>query len=568
MLIDYATSTGCEHFSGSPADVRVQQDGFVVAGFWEEHCIECGAPACYGTCEKFEAGPTGRCRRFTGGILPVRGKTGWAAVAFKEWGKLELCFKGRMVACRFARRLMAVDRLLFPFVRLFGCRAWYSNWRYRVLCHYAVLGKRPNSWQFRFYTEKPVDLVAAITHEEKGDLLSERLSVDAGWHAYTFDIPSVDGTLYFRISAINGTPCPVVFDQLEVGTADTSAKKEGAKFVKCVAWDLDNTVWDGVLVNDGPEGVKLRQPVVDVIKQLDQRGVLNSICSKNDYEATWKKLTELGLAEYFVFPQINWMPKSANLQNMAREINIGIDAIALVDDSDHERGEVGENLPMVRIYKDTQVGELLSLPEMNPPVSAESSKRRFSYLAEMTRRQSAATFAGDHAAFLKSCEIKLKLLPLDDAAIKKRCWELVNRTNQLTLAARRYTEESFQALLDTPDATAYAIHCKDKYGDYGIVGFVAVRKIETTYEVSEFVMSCRVAKKQCEFAVVNHLATKAMDEGGAELFAEVVSTGRNKALIEAFDEMPGIAKRDLGERIRYSLSLKGRQEPEIPVSVA
>lgn len=535
---------------------RGQGTDFVAAAFWEEHCVECGAPACYATCEKYESGPGGRCRLFKGGLQHrLNGDVG---VEFKEWGKLELRYVGKMASSRTVRLLRAL-----------GLERLNPEFRYRILCHFLTTAPQPEIWKMRFLVEKPVDLIAAIVDADKGELLSRRIKADAGEHHFEFKVPKLTGTTFFRVSAINGTPCPVVFKEMVVGA--NRPKTNPAQFVKCVAWDLDNTLWDGILSNDGPEGVKLRGEILEAMKTLDSRGILNTICSKNDFDDAWAKLKELGIHEYFVFPQINWNPKSENLKKAAKEINIGIDTFAFVDDSPHERGEVGENLPMVRVFKETEINKLLSDKALNPPVSSESAKRRFSYLAEMTRRTSEASFEGDHDAFLRSCEIVLMLDKLEDEATKKRCWELVNRTNQLTLAARRYAEEEFGQLVKS--AECFAIRCKDKYGDYGIVGFVAVREsgrvegVERVDEVAEFVMSCRVAKKRCEDAVVDALASRAQGQGAKLLFADVVETGRNKALVEAFDALPGIEKQATEKGLRYTLKLTSRKQENIPVEV-
>lgn len=535
---------------------RGQATDYVVAAFWEEHCVECGAPSCYATCEKYEAGPGGRCRLFKGGLK--HRLNGDVSVEFKEWGKLELRYVGKMASSRTVRLLRAL-----------GLERLNPELRYRILCHFLTKVPQPDVWRMTFSVEKPVDLIAAIFDDAKGEVFTQRLTVGEGEHHFEFKIPRLSAPSHFRVSAINGTPCPVVFKEMVVGA--NRPKTNPAQFIKCIAWDLDNTLWNGILANDGPEGVKLRSEVLEVVKTLDSRGILNTICSKNDFDDAWAKLKELGIHEYFVFPQINWNPKSENLKKAAKEINIGIDTFAFVDDSPHERGEVGEYLPMVRVFKETEIDKLLSDKALNPPVSSESSKRRFSYLAEMTRRASEASFEGDHDAFLKACEIKLTLAPLDDEATRKRCWELVNRTNQLTLAARRYTEEEFRSLIKT--AECFAVRCKDKYGDYGIVGFVAVRAngrvegVERGDEVAEFVMSCRVAKKRCEDAVVDSLATRAQKRGAKVLFADVVETGRNKALVEAFDALPGIVKLKASGRLRYALNLLNRRTQDIPVKV-
>ena len=568
MLFDYLdyTKSGVAQKipTGAPLNARFDR---IAINFWEEHCVECGAPECYETCDKFERNPFGRCRRLTYGIARC-GKVGAAQVRFKEWGKLELRCTGWTAPYWVVKAAAFVDYHITPVVRLLGVSKWYYSFRSKALYRFANKRQQPNRWRFSFYNDKPVNLVAAVVQDDIGDVLSAKISVAPGWHEFDYKLPAIAGSSHFRISSITGTECDVIFSEMNVGIVREKSKGTAfAPFVKCVAWDLDNTLWKGVLANDGPEGIRLRSEIIDAVKTLDSRGILNTICSKNDYDCAWTKLKELGIHEYFVFPQINWNPKSENLKKAAKEINIGIDTFAFVDDSAHERGEVEEHLPMVRIFKETEIAKLLADKAFNPPVSDEGSKRRLSYLAEMSRRKNEESFTGDHDAFLRSCEIVLTLEPLHDDSTKKRCWELVNRTNQLTLAARRYSEESFAALLSRPKVTCHAIRCKDKYGDYGIVGFIATLWQEYECEVLEFVMSCRVAMKKCEFATIDYISEMAQAKGANRLIADVVETGRNKALVRAFDEMPGVEKLTTKDGLRYVIEFASRNRPEIPVKV-
>lgn len=108
--------------------------------------------------------------------------------------------------------------------------------------------------------------------------------------------------------------------------------------IKCVVWDLDNTLWDGILTEG--DDVQLRDGIIDIIKTLDERGILQSVASKNNFEDAYKKLEELGVAEYFLYPQINWNPKSEAVKKIAENINLGIDSFAFIDDSEFEREEV------------------------------------------------------------------------------------------------------------------------------------------------------------------------------------------------------------------------------------
>ena len=525
--------------------------------FWEEHCVECGAPACYKTCEKFSKAPGGICRRFRNGIEGAKSCDENSAfmVDFLPWGKLEMYWQGRMASHRAVSIARHVSRFLEPlFVRLISSR-FFRAIRRRITSKIGRIDVMPSKWCITCRAEKPTELLLCVADSQNQEVLVRRLGVIAGVNSFVIELPQIAPPSYFRISSINGTDGNIVFTQCEVIFESSLTEKislEPAQYVKCVAWDLDNTLWDGIAAEVGESGIKIRENVLRVIKQLDGRGILNTVCSKNDYSYAWKILERAGISEYFVFPRINWNPKSENLKRIAKDINIGLNTFAFVDDSFHERGEVKENLPCVRVFSESDVENLLNLPFFNPPVSTESAGRRQSYLLEMARRRDEDAHEGSHEDFLKRCAIEISCLECADDAVLKRSWELVNRTNQLTLAAHRYSEEDFRLLVHNSDA--YALKCKDKYGDYGIVGFISFAEDAKAVKVREFVMSCRVAKKLCEQSVLLHFADRWKAQGKCSMLAEVVETGRNGALVSAFDAMPFKKSVDQG-KLLYELNL-------------
>jgi FkbH-like protein len=165
--------------------------------------------------------------------------------------------------------------------------------------------------------------------------------------------------------------------------ASSSAPDDRQQSIKCVVWDLDNTLWHGILLED--ETVHLKDKTRDVITTLDARGVLHSIASKNDSERALQKLEEFGLREYFIYPQINWNSKAASIAIIARKINFGLDAIAFIDDDPFERGEVSFSHPEVLCIDANDAGSVLEMPQMMPEFLTEDSKmRRLMYLSDKT----------------------------------------------------------------------------------------------------------------------------------------------------------------------------------------
>ena len=134
--------------------------------------------------------------------------------------------------------------------------------------------------------------------------------------------------------------------------------------IKCLVWDLDDTLWNGTLLEGDP--VFIADEVRHTVEVLDSRGILQSIASKNDHDLAWSRLSELGVADYFILPQISWSPKSDAISYIAKQLNFSLDRIAFVDDQPAERAEVAFHLPEVRCYPKNQISVLHELPEFNP----------------------------------------------------------------------------------------------------------------------------------------------------------------------------------------------------------
>lgn len=320
--------------------------------------------------------------------------------------------------------------------------------------------------------------------------------------------------------------------------------------VKCVAWDLDNTTWDGVLIEADPETLSLRPGVLELMKALDARGIIQVVVSKNDEEPVLGVLKRLGVADYYVGTYINWDAKSINLTRAAADLNLGIDSFALIDDSAFERGEVHENLPQVRVYSEAVVApvggassgagvragtgmtELLTLPEFDVPVTADGAKRRLMYQTENKRKQAAQAGTGNQIDFLRSCKLRLSLGNVATPEQKQRSFELLQRTNQLNLSGKKCTAEEFDARLTDLSRAHLCGSCEDRFGSYGQVLYLEARLEGSTVVVDEFAMSCRVAGKCIEAALASALLAHFPGATGLELRGK--KTSRNGLLCRSF----------------------------------
>ncbi len=303
--------------------------------------------------------------------------------------------------------------------------------------------------------------------------------------------------------------------------------------VKLVAWDLDNTLWAGVLL-EGDELVP-DPAVLAAIRELDRVGVLQSVVSKNDPEAALAKLAELGLTDYFLFPQIGWNAKSAGIRRIAEAVNIHVNTIAFVDDQEFERAEVAHELPDVIVVDILQLEAALAQPEFRPRfVTAESAQRREMYRQQIARDEAEQEYTGPSNEFLAGLGMRFSILPAEQDDLQ-RAEELTIRTNQLNSTGRTYSYEELDRLRTSPDHLLLVATLDDRFGSYGTIGLCLVEKCrpeagsEAAWQLRLLLMSCRVVSRGVGTLLLNHVIGLAV-AAGRPLRADFVETGRNRMM--------------------------------------
>ena len=304
--------------------------------------------------------------------------------------------------------------------------------------------------------------------------------------------------------------------------------------IKCVAVDLDGTLWSGVLREDGPSGVAVRVSYLTVLGHLARRGLILAICSKND-EVEVEHLPGLlgeGLWEKFVARRLNWRPKSESLRDIAAELNIGLDSMAFFDDSAFEREEVRTNAPEVLVLEDRDILGALQRPEFEPfgEITAESSSRTVKYV-QQAKREEAAASAGSMEEFLRSCQLRLALRRPMEAEMS-RVHELLQRTNQLNATMRRSSLAELQGYFrKASDFETRVALLEDKFGDYGLIGLGIAAKNGKEWSIVELAFSCRAMAKGVEEALLLDLSESAAKGGATGLAVNFRRTDRNQQLL-------------------------------------
>jgi len=492
---------------------------------WEEHCLECSAPACFESCVHYKARSDGRCKRFDNGLYTFPEEKACCGegvhVKFRKWGNMmTVLFPAMLSEADYAalhqkneslgKLLKAVEGSPLPrSLRWQGIRI-PEYLRRRSLRGLKGMENEADAFLFHgySYSEESYRLVLEI-YDDHTPVYKTALSISPGENLAVIQNLSPEcsraGNLV-KLYPENDLEAELDILWCDFARGMPVAAEKSTDKVKCVVWDLDGTLWDGTLIEtEDPNALVLKPGIREIMEELDKRGILQSVASKNEEAAAMAVLEHLGIADYFLYPQIHWNPKSGSLEQIAKSLNIGIDALALIDDMAFERQEVAACWPQVRAYDASEAGNLLTRPEFDVPATEESRVRRQMYRAEEKRNTLMAASHTDITEFLRKCNLKLRIFVPATAEQKLRCYELVVRTNQLNMSGIKYTPEEFEAVLGREGVKNFAFSCADDFGSYGIVGYGQYRLEGKTLIFTEFAMSCRVAGKCVESALFSHL---------------------------------------------------------------
>lgn len=316
------------------------------------------------------------------------------------------------------------------------------------------------------------------------------------------------------------------------------------KSTKCIVLDLDNTLWGGVLGEDGPSGIALGaqwpgSEFVDFQRELldlQRQGILLALCSKNNEHEVLEVLRdhpsmlirEAHLAAY----RINWEDKASNIRALAGELNIGLDHMLLIDDSPHERTWVRQQIPELRVPElpaDSSqyanwVGSLPSLIVLQQ--TTEDSQRTRQY-QESRSREAYRGSMDSVESFLRELGLKVDIALVDDESMS-RVVQLLAKTNQFNLTTRRHDEATIRRRTAAGEWRVYAMRVTDRFGDFGLTGIAIAEPGSDAWHLESFLMSCRVIGKSVESALLARIGDDARAAGAAVLTAELVDSGRNQ----------------------------------------
>jgi len=490
---------------------------------WEEHCIECAPVIDESTCLHSRR-KDNECASFTNGIEEnnlIQGIDDMAyQIEFKRWAKLETqwSFKPKMYSIEKLKKLTSflnsVQRVskyltnkfsFIPYIYLFNkfiTSIYNKNFKSLASIINDSKSARPDGFLIEFYVPENINdaLILELVIKNK-PVFKDSIKFKKGWNRKIIEYSKLyydtDDLGLFRIWISSDSKTKIVFKNLNLIKLKKKNQHLPSEKIKCVVFDLDNTLWEGVIGDDG-ENVKVNQDLITFIKELDERGIICSISSKNNYALAWNKIKKLELEDYFLYPQINWKHKSLGIFNISKKLNIGIDSIALIDDSEFERKEVNFNYPEVRTYNPLYINTFLKKPEFDVKITEQSKKRRQSYIENYKRNEELQNSELDLDQFLINCEMKMRFFDTSDKF--GRVFELASRTNQFNTSGKKFSFEEFKIHLKNFKSICFEV--KDKFGNYGVVGLVTFINKDKTIYIDQFLLSCRVAEKKVEETLV------------------------------------------------------------------
>ena len=312
---------------------------------------------------------------------------------------------------------------------------------------------------------------------------------------------------------------------------------------KVLVVDLDNTLWGGVIGEDGISGIKLDdefpgaafKALQRAILDLHRRGVVLAVCSKNNPEEAMAALRDhpamILRPEHFAAFRINWEPKPDNLRSLAKELNLGLDSFVFLDDNPAERTAVAQMLPEVAVIDlpDDPMAYARTLreaPNFEVLRLSDEDRARGAYYASDRMRsdlQAAATTPED---FLRSLDIGAEVKPVDDFT-RARVAQLTQKTNQFNLTTRRYSEGQIAEFAASDDWDVLTMRSWDRFGDNGIVGIAILKYQGDTCEIDTMLLSCRVIGRSLETALLGDAIAAAAHRGAKTLRGWFLPTRKN-----------------------------------------
>ncbi|WP_336961472.1 HAD family hydrolase [Sphingobium aquiterrae] len=343
--------------------------------------------------------------------------------------------------------------------------------------------------------------------------------------------------------------CPLAADSLSALLAALKGKA-----ARALVLDLDNTLWGGVIGDDGLSGIRIGQNSAEgeafvafqrFVLQLRERGVVLAVCSKNEdaiAREPFRNHPDMLLKEHHVaLFQANWQDKATNIRSIAQTLCLGLESLAFVDDNPAERARVRQALPLVSTI---EIGEDPSFfidrvarsgVFSHGPLNAEDMARADSYGGRAAAAEVRARI-GNYEDYLKSLDMRMTIAPFDDVG-RARITQLINKSNQFNLTTRRYNEEEVKAIQADRGLMGWQVRLEDRFAQHGMIGVVIVRKDDPCWQIDSWLQSCRVLERGVEQAIMNSLFEAARHAGVDHVCGVYIPTDRNAMVADFYPRL-------------------------------
>lgn len=329
--------------------------------------------------------------------------------------------------------------------------------------------------------------------------------------------------LDFRLFFLSKTLYTITFWKEYVYTFSSIVYKSTGKLKKAIIFDCDNTLWKGILGEDGKEGIdmspqsrigQIYYKIQQIAVWLSKQGVIIGLCSKNNSADVLKLLSEhidvrLTL-EHISINRINWNDKASNLREIAQELNIGLDSLVFIDDSLFEINLIKEQVPeIITLHVPSCIEEyphqLLKLVERHFYLSGNLDDiNKTKQYKEQSLRSIELLKHPTLIDYLSSIEIEI-IVNVNDLSQVTRISQLTQKTNQFNLTTKRYTESQIEKFMNSDKHNIFSIQVKDKFGDSGLTAVVITNEHHNVISIDSFIMSCRIMGRNIEQAIMNHI---------------------------------------------------------------
>jgi FkbH-like protein len=351
---------------------------------------------------------------------------------------------------------------------------------------------------------------------------------------------------------------------------------------KCLVLDLDNTLWGGILGEDGIDGIKIGNTYPgnaflffqQSILELKKQGVILTVCSKNNEEDVfnlWKKHSDIVLKKKdFIICKINWNDKAQNILEISKELNIGLNSMVFIDDNPTERELVKKSLTelIVPEFPDEPYllpnfyNEILNNYFFVHKLTNEDIIKSSQYKNVFSRNKFENKFS-DINKFISELKIVLKIEELNDSNIS-RFAQMTQKTNQFNLTTKRYTDSEINSFRD--DGLIYGLRVKDKFGDNGITGLAIITFEKKNAHINSFLLSCRILGKRIEFEFMKYILFKLKEMKIKKVYGEYIKTKKNIQTEKFYDKLNFKVSLNSNELKKYYLDLneyKDKLSPKI-----